>query len=45
MFGVGLHFSIGDLWSVRKIVIPGALFQVLIATSLGLLLGWLLGWQ
>ncbi|MFZ1837935.1 MAG: YbaL family putative K(+) efflux transporter, partial [Dokdonella sp.] len=45
MFGVGLHFSIGDLWSVRKIVIPGALFQVLIATSLGLLLGWLMGWQ
>ncbi len=45
MFGVGLHFSISDLWSVRKIVIPGALFQVLIATSLGLLLGWLLGWQ
>ena len=45
MFGVGLHFSIGDLWSVRKIVIPGALFQVLIASSLGLLLGWLLGWQ
>lgn len=45
MFGVGLHFSIGDLWSVRKIVIPGALFQVLIASSLGLLLGWLMGWN
>ncbi|HET9031485.1 MAG TPA: YbaL family putative K(+) efflux transporter [Dokdonella sp.] len=44
MFGVGLHFSIGDLWSVRKIVLPGALFQVLVATSLGLLLGWLMGW-
>ena len=45
MFGVGLHFSIGDLLSVRKIVIPGALFQVLIASSLGLLLGWLMGWS
>ena len=45
MFGVGLHFSIGDLWSVRKIVIPGALFQVLVASSLGLLLGWLMGWN
>ena len=45
MFGVGLHFSIGDLWSVRKIVLPGALFQVLVATSLGLLLGWLMGWN
>lgn len=44
MFGVGLHFSIGDLWSVRKIVVPGALFQVIVATSLGLLLGWLMGW-
>ncbi|MEZ5460180.1 YbaL family putative K(+) efflux transporter [Dokdonella sp.] len=45
MFGVGLHFSIGDLWSVRKIVIPGALFQVIVATSLGMLLGWLMGWN
>ncbi|MCB1573263.1 MAG: Kef family K(+) transporter [Xanthomonadales bacterium] len=45
MFGVGLHFSIGDLWSVRKIVVPGALFQVLVATSLGMLLGWVMGWS
>ena len=45
MFGVGLHFSIGDLWSVRKIVMPGALFQVLVATSLGMLLGWVMGWS
>ena len=45
MFGVGLHFSIGDLWSVRKIVIPGALFQVIVATSLGSLLAWLMGWN
>ena len=45
MFGVGLHFSIFDLWSVRKIVVPGALFQVLVATSLGMLLGWVMGWS
>jgi CPA2 family monovalent cation:H+ antiporter-2 len=45
MFGVGLHFSIGDLWSVRKIVVPGALFQVVVATSLGMLLGWVMGWS
>ena len=45
MFGVGLHFSIGDLWSVRKIAIPGALFQIVIATSLGMLLGWAMGWS
>jgi CPA2 family monovalent cation:H+ antiporter-2 len=45
MFGVGLHFSIGDLWSVRKIAIPGAIFQILIATVLGMLLSWALGWE
>lgn len=43
MFGVGLHFSIGDLWSVRKIAIPGAIFQILIATVFGMLLSWALG--
>jgi monovalent cation:H+ antiporter-2, CPA2 family len=45
MFGVGLHFSVGDLWSVRKIVVPGALFQIFVATSLGMLLGWVMGWH
>jgi CPA2 family monovalent cation:H+ antiporter-2 len=35
MFGVGLQFSIGDLWSVRRIAVPGAIFQILIATALG----------
>ena len=45
MFGVGLHFSIGDLWSVRKIAIPGAIFQILIATVFGMLLSWALGWE
>ena len=25
MFGVGLHFSLRDLWKVRDIAIPGAL--------------------
>lgn len=32
MFGIGLHFSIGDLLSVRKIAIPGAIVQIVIAT-------------
>ena len=45
MFGVGLHFSISDLWSVRKIVIPGAVFQILVATVLGMLLSWAMGWD
>ena len=28
MFGVGLHFSLQDLMSVRKIALPGALVQI-----------------
>jgi len=44
MFGVGLHFSLKDLLSVRAIAVPGALAQGLIATPLGMGLGWLLGW-
>lgn len=44
MFGVGLHFSLGDLLSVRKIAIPGAIVQIAIATGLGMLLSWAMGW-
>ena len=44
MFGVGLHFSLKDLLSVRNIAIPGALGQMAVATMLGMLLGWALGW-
>lgn len=36
MFGVGLHFSLHDLWRVRDIAIPGALLQMVSATALGL---------
>jgi CPA2 family monovalent cation:H+ antiporter-2 len=47
MFGVGLHFSIDDLLKVRKISVPGATLQMLIATALGfgvaLSWGWALG--
>ena len=35
MFGVGLHFSIADLLSVKRIAIPGALAQILLATLMG----------
>ncbi|MEQ1690786.1 MAG: cation:proton antiporter [Gemmatimonas sp.] len=44
MFGVGLHFSPGDLMRVRSIALPGALLQMGIATALGagLALSW--GW-
>jgi CPA2 family monovalent cation:H+ antiporter-2 len=45
MFGVGLHFSLKDLLSVRAIAVPGALAQGLVATPLGMGVGWWLGWS
>ena len=45
MFGVGLHFSIRDLLSVKAIVGPGAVVQILLSTMLGFALGLLLGWE
>ena len=45
MFGVGLHFSLKDLMSVRALAIPGALGQIAFATLLGLGLGLLMGWS
>jgi CPA2 family monovalent cation:H+ antiporter-2 len=45
MFGVGLHFSLKDLLSVKAIAIPGALGQIAVATALGMGLAWLLGWS
>jgi CPA2 family monovalent cation:H+ antiporter-2 len=45
MFGVGLHFSLKDLWSVRRIAIPGALLQTTIATLLGFGLTQIWGWS
>jgi CPA2 family monovalent cation:H+ antiporter-2 len=45
MFGVGLHFSLKDLLSVRAIAIPGAVVQIASATLLGMLLAWWLGWS
>src|SRR5687768_1570820 len=44
MFGVGLHFSLKDLLSVRAIAIPGAVGQIAIATLLGMALSHALGW-
>ena len=45
MFGVGLHFSLKDLLSVRAIAIPGAIGQIAVATALGMLLAAGLGWS
>jgi CPA2 family monovalent cation:H+ antiporter-2 len=45
MFGVGIHFSLRDLLAVRGIAIPGAIGQSAIATTLGIGLGLMLGWE
>ncbi|AOK31925.1 MULTISPECIES: cation:proton antiporter [Burkholderia] len=45
MFGVGLHFSLGDLLAVRKIALPGAIVQITVATALGAGLALLWGWS
>ena len=44
MFGVGLHFSLKDLLSVRHIAVPGALVQIAVATLLGIGLSRFMGW-
>src|SRR5947208_13361254 len=44
MFGVGLHFHIKELLAVRRIAVPGAVFQSLLATALGAATGWAFGW-
>ena len=44
MFGVGLHFSLGDLLSVRRLAVPGAVVQMSVATLLGMGLAWWMGW-
>jgi uncharacterized membrane protein AbrB (regulator of aidB expression) len=41
MFGVGLHFSFGDLVEVRRIAVPGALAQIAVATAISVGLTWL----
>src|SRR6187455_2879120 len=45
MFGVGLHFSIKDLLAVKRVAVPGAVAQMLVASILGTGLGLLLGWS
>jgi len=44
MFGVGLHFSLKDLMSVKTIAVPGALGQIAVATAMGIGLALLMGW-
>ena len=45
MFGVGLHFSLGDLLAVRKIAVPGAVVQIMVATALGMAVASWWGWS
>src|SRR4051812_9977802 len=44
MFGVGLHFHLEELFAVRRIALPGAVVQSLVATALGAVAAWAFGW-
>ena len=44
MFGVGLHFSLDDLLSVKKIALPGAVVQIAVATAMGAAVASAWGW-
>lgn len=44
MFGVGLHFSLNDLWSVRRVAIPGAVLMMVLATAAGVGITQFWGW-
>jgi CPA2 family monovalent cation:H+ antiporter-2 len=45
MFGVGMHFSVEDLLSVKGIAIPGAIAQIVVATALGAAAARFWGWS
>ncbi len=45
MFGVGLHFSVNDLMAVRRIAVPGAIVQILVAVAFGMTTALLWGWS
>ena len=45
MFGVGLHFAVEDLLAVRRIALPGAIVQMVVATGLGAGIATLWGWS
>jgi monovalent cation:H+ antiporter-2, CPA2 family len=45
MFGVGLEFHLKQLLAVRRIAVPGAIFQSLVATALGALVAHWFGWD
>ena len=45
MFGVGLQFHIDELLAVRRVAIPGAMLQSLVATGLGAVAARGFGWD
>ena len=45
MFGVGLHFSIATLMRVKAIALPGAVAQIVVATTIGAALAKWWGWS
>lgn len=45
MFGVGLHFDFKDLLKVRRVAIPGAIGQSIVATALGAVTAHFIGWD
>ena len=45
MFGVGLQFHIDELLAVRRVAIPGAMLQSLVATGLGAVAARGFGWE
>jgi monovalent cation:H+ antiporter-2, CPA2 family len=44
MFGVGLQFHVEELLAVRRVAIPGAIAQSVVATALGAVAAHFLGW-
>ncbi len=45
MFGVGMHFSVADLWAMRSVSVPGAIAQIFAATTLGVIATHFWGWS
>src|SRR3990167_5808624 len=45
MFGIGLHFSVTDLTSIRRIIIPGAILQIIVTSYIGAHFGLFIGWN
>ena len=45
MFGVGMHFSVADLWAMRSVSVPGAIAQIFVATLLGVGVTHFWGWS